>query len=136
MADRLYPLDPIIALLAAFNILFTGYRLLVRSGRGLMDISISAEELDSVKSILNAYKSQGVSYHALRSRRSAARNFMVVHLLIPGDWTITAGHNLADEIETQVRNAVLNANIVTHIEPPRTLLSIQDASLDRTTAGQ
>jgi cation diffusion facilitator family transporter len=128
-------LDPILALLVAFNILFTGYRLLVRSGRGLMDISMTPKDLNSIKSILNSYTTQGVSYHALRSRRAAARNFMVVHLLVPGDWTITAGHQLADEIENRVRSAIPNANIVTHIEPAGDPLSIQDASLDRTTVG-
>jgi len=61
-------LDPIIAILVAINILFTGYRLLVRSGRGLLDVAIPTEELTSVKSILDSYKGQGVSYHALRSR--------------------------------------------------------------------
>lgn len=64
-------LDPIIALVVAVNILFAGYRLLIRSSRGLMDISLPSEELNSVKSILNSYQSQGISYHALRSRQAA-----------------------------------------------------------------
>ena len=124
-------LDPIIALLVAVNILFTGYRLLVRSGRGLMDISLQAEELASVQSILNSYQSQGVSYHALRSRQAAARKFLVVHLLVPGSWTVLTGHQLADQIETQIKTAIPNANIVTHIEPVGDLLSLQDANIDR-----
>ena len=124
-------LDPIIALLVAVNILFTGYRLLVRSGRGLMDISLQSEELASVQSILNSYQSQGVSYHALRSRQAAARKFLVVHLLVPSSWTVLTGHRLADQIETQIRTAIPNANIVTHIEPAEDPLSLQDADIDR-----
>jgi cation diffusion facilitator family transporter len=124
-------LDPIIALLVALNILFTGYRMLVRSGRGLMDISLPKEELDSVKSILNSYQPKGVGYHALRSRQAAARKFLVVHLLVPGSWTISDGHQLADKIETQIREAVPNSNIVTHIEPAENPISMEDASLDR-----
>jgi cation diffusion facilitator family transporter len=97
-----YRFDPIIALLVAANILFTGYRLLVRSGRGLLDVALPAEELSSVKSILDSYKEQGVNYHALRSRQAAARKFMVVHLLVPGNWSIKKGHTLAEQVEKQV----------------------------------
>lgn len=125
-------LDSIIALLVAVNILFTGYHLVVRSGRGLMDISLPPEELASVKSILNSYQDQGIRYHALRSRQAAARKFLVVHLLVPGGWTVLTGHRLADQIETQIRETIPNANIVTHIEPVEDPLSLQDATIDRT----
>ena len=124
-------LDPIIAILVAVNILFTGYRLLVRSGRGLLDMAVPQEELSSVKSILDSYKPQGVSYHALRSRQAAARKFMVVHLLVPGDWTIRKGHLLAEQVETQVLETIKNVNIVTHIEPIDDPLSMADANIDR-----
>jgi cation diffusion facilitator family transporter len=129
-------LDAIIALLVALNILITGYRLLARSSRGLLDISLPAEELASVKSILDSYQSQGVSYHALRSRQAAARKFLVVHLLVPGSWTIRDGHQLADQVETQVRQAVPYSNIVTHVEPVEDPLSQGDQYIDQTSAGQ
>jgi cation diffusion facilitator family transporter len=124
-------LDPIIALLVAVNIVFTGYRLLVRSGRGLLDVALPPEELNSVKSILDSYQAQGVVYHALRSRQAAARKFLVVHLLVPGDWTVRKGHMLAEQIETRVLETVANANIVTHIEPVEDPLSMEDANITR-----
>jgi cation diffusion facilitator family transporter len=129
-------LDPIIALLVAANIIFTGYRLLVRSGRGLLDVAVPIEELNSVKSILDSYKTQGVSYHALRSRQAAARKFMVVHLLVPGNWSVRKGHSLAEKFETQVLETVKNTNIVTHIEPIEDPLSMQDASIERGVNGE
>ncbi len=129
-------LDPIIALLVAANIIFTGYRLLVRSGRGLLDAAVPVEEMNSVKSILDSYKTQGVSYHALRSRQSAARKFMVVHLLVPGDWSVRKGHSLAEKFETQVLETVKNTNIVTHIEPAEDPLSMQDANIERGVNGE
>jgi cation diffusion facilitator family transporter len=128
-------LDPIIAMLVACNILFTGYRLLVRSGRGLLDISLPPEELASVKSILDSYKSQGVGYHALRSRQAAARKFLVVHLLVPGNWSVRKGHQLAEEVEIQVLRNLPNANIVTHIEPVGDPASMEDASIVREIPG-
>lgn len=124
-------LDPIIAILVAVNIIFTGYRLLVSSGRGLLDVAIPQEELSSVKSILDSYKEQGVSYHALRSRQAAARKFMVVHLLVPGNWSVRKSHSLAEQFENQVGGKIANANIVTHIEPIEDPISMEYASIDR-----
>jgi cation diffusion facilitator family transporter len=124
-------LDPLIAIAVAINILFTGYHLLVRSGRGLMDIAMPAEETAEVKSILDAYQPEGIGYHSLRSRQSAARKFMVVHLLVPGDWTVRKGHEIAEQIETKVIKAIPRSNIVTHIEPIEDPISQEDMNLDR-----
>ncbi len=124
-------LDSIIALLVAANILYTGYRLLLRSGRGLLDISMPAEELAQVKDILNSYQQEGIRYHALRSRQAARRNFMVVHLLVPGSWSVQRGHELAEEVEARVRQAVPNTNVVTHVEPAEDPVSLHDEAIDR-----
>lgn len=123
--------DAVIALLVAFNILFTGYRLLVRSGRGLLDVSIPHEDLYKVKSILETYLSKGVQYHALRSRQAASRNFIAVHLLVPGTWTVQEGHRIAEEIENNIMTAIPNTNIVTHIEPIDDPSSMRDVTIDR-----
>jgi cation diffusion facilitator family transporter len=123
-------LDAIIALLVAANILFTGYRLLVRSGRGLLDVALEPGEIDSVKTILNEYSEKGVKYHALRSRQAAARKFMVVHLLVPGSWSVTRGHKLAEQIEDKVRAKIPNTNIVTHVEPADDPISMEDATIN------
>ncbi len=124
-------LDPLVAILVAINIMFTGYRLLVRSGRGLMDQALPPEETATVRSILDSYQSRGVRYHALRSRQAAARRFLVAHLLVPGTWTIRHGHNLAEEIESEVARALPNSNIVTHLEPADDPISMRDVQIDR-----
>jgi cation diffusion facilitator family transporter len=124
-------LDPIIALLVAVNIIFTGYRLLVRSGRGLMDVALPAEETAKVTSILDSYEGKGVRYHALRSRQAAARKFMVVHLLVPGVWTVSQGHQLAEQVEREIMRTIPNSNIATHVEPIEDPASLADADLDR-----
>jgi divalent metal cation (Fe/Co/Zn/Cd) transporter len=96
-----------------------------------MDITLPENEITEVKSILDSYKTQGVNYHALRSRQAAARKFLVVHLLVPGDWTVRQGHKVAEEIETQVIKAIPHSNIATHIEPIEDPISQQDVAIDR-----
>jgi cation diffusion facilitator family transporter len=124
-------LDPLVAILVAMNILTTGYRLLVRSARGLMDQALPADETATVRSILDSYQARGVRYHALRSRQAAARRFLVAHLLVPGNWTIRHGHKLAEEIETEVARALPNSNMVTHLEPADDPTSMHDVHIDR-----
>jgi len=127
-------LDPIVALLVGVNILFTGIRMLRRSAQGLLDTAIPADELEAVKSILDSYDEQGMKYHALRTRQAARRNFLAVHLLMPGEWTIRQGHQVAEKIEAQVREAIPNSNIVTHLEPLDDPRAWQDTELDRPTS--
>ena len=124
-------LDPLIALAVAVNILFTGDRLLARSARGLMNVALPAEETAEVKSILDSYRTGGISYHSLRSRQAAARKFLVVHVLVPGDWTVCKGHQVAEEIEQRVIAAIPHSSIVTHIEPIENPISQEDINLDR-----
>ncbi len=124
-------LDPIIALLVAANIVFTGYKMLVHAGKGLLDTSLPPEEIKEVKSILEAYQAQGVGYHALRSRQAAARKFLVIHLLVPGSWTVKQGHELAEQIEIKVTKAIPQVSMTTHIEPSEDPLAQTDIYLDR-----
>ena len=49
-------LDPIIAIIVALNIVWTGFQLLKRSANGLMDASISESELKIVTDYLNDLK--------------------------------------------------------------------------------
>jgi cation diffusion facilitator family transporter len=124
-------LDAIVALLVALNIIRTGINLLRRSGRGLMDVAVSPGDLERVKSILDGLQSQGVSYHALRSRQAASYKFLVVHLLVPGSWSVRQGHEVAEQVENQVCESLTNANIVTHIEPIDDPSSLLDERIRR-----
>ena len=124
-------LDPIVALLVAINILYTGYRLLRRSAFGLMDVALPTEDLKTIEGILDSYQTEGIRFHGLRTRRAAAVSYVVVHVLVPGEWTVEHGHKLADKIETQVKTAVPNTRIVTHIEPVEDPISLRDAVLEQ-----
>jgi len=122
-------LDPLVALLVAANIIFTGIKLLKRSTFGLMDLAIPPDDLKKIEGILDAYQPEGLRYHALRTRQAAAVNYIALHVLVPGKWTVAHGHQVADDIETRVKKAVPNTSIVTHIEPVEDPKSMQDAVL-------
>jgi cation diffusion facilitator family transporter len=124
-------LDPVIALLVALNIVWTGWQLLQRSAAGLMDISIPEEELKAIETILDSYRRQGLEFHALRTRQAGTRAFITVHLLVPGAWTIKQGHDWSERIEADIRRAVTHSHITTHLEPMEDPVSLADQDLDR-----
>jgi divalent metal cation (Fe/Co/Zn/Cd) transporter len=111
--------------------MFEGWRLLKRTVYGLMDTALSTEEQDRIKSVLAVYKDQGIQFHALRTRRSGARCFVSVHVLVPGDWTVQHGHELLEQIENQIRQATANVTVFTHLEPLDEPVSWEDITLDR-----
>lgn len=124
-------LDPVIALLVAMNIVWTGWQLLQRSTAGLMDVSIPEEEIKAIESVLDGYRQQGLEYHALRTRQAGTRAFISFHLLVPGAWTVKQGHDWSERIEADIREAVSHAHITTHIEPKEDPISMADQELDR-----
>lgn len=124
-------LDPIIALLVAANIIWSGVSLVRRSALGLMDTALPSEEQDAIQQILERYRQQGVQFHALRTRSAAARRFVSLHVLVPGTWTVQRGHNLLERIEADLRSQLPNVTVFTHLEPLEDSVSWQDTTLDR-----
>jgi cation diffusion facilitator family transporter len=125
-------LDPLVAIAVALHILWTGFGLMRRSVRGLLDPAISAEDQKEVAKLIAEYsKRYGVSFHALRTRQAGARQFVSFHLLVPDAWTVAQAHQLSEEIEARMRSMVPNAAIFTHIEPISDPASYDDQGLDR-----
>jgi cation diffusion facilitator family transporter len=124
-------LDPLIALAVASNIVWSGLRLIRMSVSGLMDAALPAPEMAALKAALERYTSQGIQYHALRTRESGARRFVSLHVLVPGDWTVHRGHRLLERIEADIRSAVPDASVFTHLESLDDPASWDDQALDR-----
>lgn len=125
-------LDSIVALFVAANIIRVGIKLMRRSTLGLMDTAISLEKQKYVRQVLDRYaKERGIEYHALRTRRAAARSFISVHILVPGTWTVHEGHGLLEEIEADIRQDIEGAIVFTHLESLDDPASWYDIELDR-----
>ena len=124
-------LDPVLGLLVAVNIVWTGWKLLRRSTTGLMDVALPAEDHALLLAILARYRENGVDFHALRTRESGARRFVDLHVLVPGHWTIQRGHELAERLEHDIRQALPRCAVMTHLEPLEDPASMRDQELDR-----
>src|SRR5438128_5560588 len=91
--------DPIIALIVAVNILWTGFGLIRRSVNGLMDHALPVEELAAVRQAIESRLEPGTTYHALRTRQAAAHRFIDFHLLVPGGTSVESAHRQAVRLE-------------------------------------
>lgn len=124
-------LDPIIALLVAANILWTGWRLIHESGLGLLDTALEPTDQQTIASVLSSFKEKGIEFHALRTRRAGARRFISLHVLVPGAWTVQRGHDTCEAVELALHHAMPDTTIFTHLEPREDPVAFEDQGLDR-----
>ncbi len=124
-------LDPVVALVVAANILWTGVNIVRRSISGLMDKAIAAEDVAAIQKVLDVFRREGVQFHALITRQAGAQKFVSLHVLVPDDWTVRRGHELLEQIEAGIRGAISGAVVFTHIEPLDDPASWDDERLER-----
>ena len=123
-------LDPIIAILVAVNIVWTGVGIIRKSVSGLMDSALAKQYLDIIQSVLDRQKATPVQFHALQTRQSGSLKVISMHVLVPGDWTVQRGHQFVTQIEAELSSAIADSIVYTHLE------SLTDsASFDHETFG-
>lgn len=128
-------LDPIVAVLVAANIVWTGVKIVRRSVAGLMDASLPTTDLEHVQKIFAGHEADGIRFHALRTRQAGTRKFVSVDVLVPGAWSVQRGHDLVEKIEAEIRAVVSESTVFTHLEPLEDPISWADEKLDRPTDG-
>lgn len=110
-------LDPVIAMLVALNILRTGFDLLRRSLDGLMDVTLPAEDVNQIRTTIEQSLGVYYSYNQLRSRKSGSRRFVEFNLLVPGDTSVAAAHELCDLLEVAIERRLNKTSVNIHVEP-------------------
>ena len=125
-------LDPVVAIIVAANIVWSGGRIVYQSVSGLMDTALPAAEQETLRKVLEPYIQGGIQCHAVRTRQSGMRRFVSLHVLVPGLWTVQHGHYLLEKIESAIRQALPNVTVFTHLESLEDPASGIDIDLDRT----
>ena len=110
-------LDPLMAIVVAMSIVYTGTRLIIRSTDGLMDSKLSEKELITIKQILDRYKEKDIDYHALYTRQASSKRFISFHLLCPADFTVHKAHEITKVIEKEIALQLPHSDIFIHLEP-------------------
>ena len=129
------PLDSLVAIGVALNILWTGYGLMTHSTRGLMDHALPDEQEAQVVEALRVIAAQHprgeVEFHAIQSREAGRERFVSMHVLVPGEWTVSKGHDLLEQVEESIRAVLPDVQVHTHLEPREDPRSYGDAASGR-----
>jgi len=112
-------LDPAMALLVALNILWSGWVVIKGSLSGLMDEAVSDEEMATIRRVISeaASDDSALEAHDLRTRHAGQVTFIDFHLVMPGETTVEAAHDLCDRIEVALMEALPDARVTIHVEP-------------------
>ena len=117
LATGWQPLDPLVAILVAANILWSGGRLVWRSAAGLLDYSDPRTGRE-IRRKLDALCSElGIQYHGMRFRTTGYRQMVEVHLLFPQATSVGEAHGLATTLEERLAAELgTPAELITHLE--------------------
>ncbi|WP_078112903.1 MULTISPECIES: cation diffusion facilitator family transporter [unclassified Gordonia (in: high G+C Gram-positive bacteria)] len=124
------PLDPLIAIAVAANILVVGGRLVWRSGAGLMDSALPDDLRAAIDAVLARHRADRIDFHDVRTREAGHERFVQLHMLVPGDWSVQRAHDLAETIEDELRAAVDDLTVTLHVEPINDPRAYEDWRLD------
>jgi cation diffusion facilitator family transporter len=110
-------LDPLVAILVAAHITWTGFGLVRRSFDGLMDRAWPENEREELRRLIREQLPPGTDFHALRTRRAGGRRFADLHLLVPGSMSVSDAHALAHRVEAGVEAGRPGLDLTIHVEP-------------------
>jgi cation diffusion facilitator family transporter len=110
-------LDPLIAGAVAFNILRIGYKLAVESMSALMDEAASPQIELRIKEVIRANGEGALQAHDIRTRTAGPQTFIEFHLVVPGEMTVEAAHDICDRLELAIEKELVNTDVVIHVEP-------------------
>jgi cation diffusion facilitator family transporter len=112
------PFDPIIAIVVALNIVWSGGKLVRQAVGGLMDEADPKLER-SIRLILDDETAKrGLQYHELRYRETGNFIWVEYHVLFPEDARLHDAHDKATEIEVLLSTSLHRpARIISHLEP-------------------
>jgi cation diffusion facilitator family transporter len=95
-------MDPLVAAVVAFNLMWTGVRLVRHAAGGLLDEE-DTKLLNDLLEILRGHVGQGViRVHHLRAIRAGRFNHVDAHLVVPEFWSVDQAHELAEHLAQDV----------------------------------
>jgi cation diffusion facilitator family transporter len=111
-------LDPLVALLVALSLMWTGFRLVRHASGGLLDEEDPAL-LSRVLAALQRYVGHGViRVHHLRAIRSGRFHHVEAHLVVPEFWSVDRAHGVSEDVAARIIDDLgVEGEMVFHTDP-------------------
>lgn len=116
-ATGLVWLDPLLAILVAANILWSGWKLMKASVSGLMDAAPDEAIIGAISSAIERQGSGALEAHDLRARQSGKTTFIEFHLVVDGALSVREAHSICDRLEAELETVLPECRITIHVEP-------------------
>jgi cation diffusion facilitator family transporter len=110
-------LDPAVAAATALYVLGAGVHVIGGSVGGLMDAAPADEIVARVRRVVGEHAEGALEAHDLRMRRAGRHIFLEFHLVVPGQMTVSAAHEICDRVEAALKAEVEGLMITIHVEP-------------------
>ncbi len=108
--------DPLFGIAITGYLLRNAYGIARRSIDQLLDREIPDSERDRIRRIALTHPAVR-NLHDLRTRTSGHTTFIQLHLEVPGTLSLTRAHRIADQVETEIRRAFPEAEVIIHEDP-------------------
>jgi cation diffusion facilitator family transporter len=110
-------LDPIMAILVAFNILIHGWHVVFGSVQGLMDGALDPSDRDLIRETITNNAQGAIEFHDLKTRRAGTVRFAEFHLVVPATMSVSVAHDICDKIENELVEKMNGISVLIHVEP-------------------
>lgn len=110
-------LDPLLAVLVALNILWSGWSLMRDSVGGLMDAAADPATTARLRQLMSEHAEGALEIHDVRTRHAGRVTFVEFHLVVPGQMTVEEAHLICDRLEDAIKAELEGANVTIHVEP-------------------
>jgi cation diffusion facilitator family transporter len=100
------PLDPLVAIGVALNILREGASLMWKSSQGLMDEALEPEIMAEIEMTLAEFQHHTIRFDHISSRRSGQRRFVDLHMHMPASWSLGRAAALRASVEQALMSSV------------------------------
>ena len=116
-------LDPVVALVVACAIIFSGVRIVSRSSRVLVDEALPPHELEEVRDAIESHGAPEIyGFHRLRARRAGSHRYIDLHVQFRRGTSLERAHALSHELSAAIKERVRGADVLIHLEPEDTAL--------------
>lgn len=108
--------DPLIAAGVGAYILYMAWRI----AKDALDMLMDRELPDSDRARIKALATEDprvLSVHDLKTRASGRQHFIQLHLEMDGRMSLDQAHEVSDAVETRLRNAFPEAEVIIHQDP-------------------
>jgi cation diffusion facilitator family transporter len=110
-------LDPICAIAVALLIVKIALKLMVQSGRDLLDSNLPEEERAWIRTLLESHRDLIYGYHYLRTRKAGHFRFIEFHLQVDQQMSVLRAHQLTQKLSKAIKDHLPDSTVTIHIEP-------------------